>query len=222
MTLPISIIGALQRSAPQLTSLWLEWTGIPNFELCTFEVAKGGTAVRPSQGAESDHGHGPSGPLTTIILPAGIDAAVTWKSIYDVLLFKKRDRAETKAIHIPYRSNAHEAFWDYCEKRELGEVHGPLEWWWALAILRHRGLSAVSALLLEKLGLNEPEFAGFVVSWVNPTLDSRGRMTAETYYPPTHMRLSPPLSAGPKSSLRVDLTAKPQVTKAVVDLALGR
>ena len=207
MSLPISLVGAMQRCAPHLTSLWLEWLGVPDLHGCTFEVTRG-----------SSHG-----PATTIRLPNRVaDPKATWEALADVLSLSPKS-ISTREIQVPYSSKAHQSFWDFARKRE-DMVSGPLEWWWAFCILRLHSVDAASVALLTQLGLKESDFRSSLVNFVNPTLDSRGRLVdASEYRQPIAMEVVEPVDYTSRSTLRIDLTqSQARVATALIEVALSR
>lgn len=208
--LPLSIIGAMQRSAPQLTSLWLEWTGIHDLNRCTFDVAKGAH----------------TGPATIIRLPnSATNATKTWKDLSSVFKVPVKSLS-TKEIYIGYNSNKvhhHENFWKFVALREERVVAGPLEWWWTLCQLRLHSIQAASSALLTALGLNQNEFRDTLVEFVNPTITRRGVLQAETYQQPIAMDVVCPEEYLHRATLRIDLTkSQERISKALLEVALAR
>lgn len=201
--LSLSIIGAMQRTCPKLTALWLEWTGIPDLDKCSFEVKRG------------ERG---SGPWTHIKIPARVsNPYATWEAFYNVVNADKHDRRETTPIVIPYKTDYAQRFWTYCENRH-GQITGPLEWWWALACLRHQGSISASRQLLSALGVSPDKVKAGLVSFVNPTI-LNGDLTGDYYHGPTHMRVHYP--ADRKTRANINIKVSKVIESAVIKTALG-
>lgn len=212
----IGVIGAMQRSHPALTELWLKWTGI-----------NGASRMEFGLGASEDRG---AGPVTQILVSAR--DAHSWKPFCDFLKLAEDDPARTTMpIRLGERSPAHQEFWGSLKKRELEEVDGPLEWWWRLLVLRQRGVHRASKVLLSSLFGEQPEFRGAVVSFINPSLKREGRR-AEDILPLSSYESTKALAlhfVGPreetKTSLEIaldDATLKLRLTSALIDLSVAR
>lgn len=209
-TLPLSIIGAMQRSAPQLTSLWLEWTGIHDLHRCTFDIAKGAN----------------TGPATIIRLPnAASNPTKTWKDLASVFRVPVKTLS-TKEIYIGYNTNKvphHENFWKFVTNREERVAAGPLEWWWVLAQLRLHSVQAASSALFTTLGLNQNDFRDALIEFVNPTLSTRGVLKTGQYVQPIALDVICPEEYLRRATLRIDLTkSQERVSKALLEVALAR
>jgi hypothetical protein len=207
-TLPLSIIGAMQRSSPHLTKLWLEWTDVPDLDACTFDLGRGSA----------------SGPATFVRLPNNCSSPeATWGKLAEIFNVPAAS-ISTRDVYLPYTSKAHQNFWAWAVAREQ-QIASPVEWWWLLVQMRRHGVEQASTMLLAALGLSVSDFRDVVCHWRNPTLDSRGRLVGEVYQQPTALVLVFPVDHRQRANLAIDLSEPAtmnRVMEALLTVALSR
>ena len=162
-----------------MTSLWLEWTGIPNLQYAAFDVVRSADSTIPT---------------SQITLKPMPGLRSTWDRVCDIFGVpedsSERDRMPIRASAY---SDYHQNFWSHMIRRETDEVDGPLEWWWQLMVLRFKGVKRASNALLGYL-FNDTMKNG-LVSFVNPSLNhvstTRDKLLVGlTYSQPTQMYVS--------------------------------
>ena len=178
--IPISLIGAGQRSIPALTSLFLRWTGIPDLERVSFGYERGRK----------------TGPCSNLRFPPGRNTPQTIMAMHDVLGSEADERVVRQNLILAYNDYRHDRWWRYLVTRELQEVQGPLEWWWWLACLRHGGLKQASISMMGFMGVDARHAKRALLSFVNPSLPATTGKLVEsentTYEPPMALRISWP------------------------------
>lgn len=211
----LSVIGAMQRSNPALTQLWLQWTGIRYLDLASFDT------VRPDE-------PGPSG--TQITLAPKLDAREGWDALCDSLgIGADAQERRTMPIRLDAKHTGHSAFWQHMKERELTVVDGPLEWWWRLLVLRQRGIRRASRLLATRVFGDDPFCRAAILSFDNPSLAKEGRRALDictSYKSPQAVVLSVPVSKGSKREALAfslsDAKLRAHLTSSVIDLATTR
>lgn len=159
----VGVIGAMQRAHPALTQLWLQWTGIPDFEWASFGLS------RPEHG---------SNPASVVDLAAKPRYEQTRKMFCDQLGLAEDARERLKSsIYLQAKHPGHAAFWEALRKRELTEVDGPMEWWWRLLVLRLKGVQRASKLLIQATLGDELDHG--IISFDNPSLKPTGRSATD-------------------------------------------
>lgn len=157
----LAIIGAMQRSHPALTQLWLRWTGIPDLEHATFGL------MRAEEGGPPD---------TSVTLPPKPGIQVGWSAFCDAMgLPEDATERRSMPIRITAKDQAHQTFWAAMYKREMNDVDGPLEWWWRLLVLRNRGIARASKKLAIAVFGEDAIFNDCVLSLENKSLLKEGR-----------------------------------------------
>jgi hypothetical protein len=157
----LAVIGAMQRSHPALTQLWLRWTGIPDLEHAEFGLS------RPEEGGAPDT-------RVTFTPKAGVQSG--WQAFCDAMGLEP-DAVERRSmpIHLKAKSKAHLLFWQAMLQREMNDVDGPLEWWWRLLVLRNRGIKRASKKLATAVFGEDAIFNDCVLSLENRSLSKEGR-----------------------------------------------
>lgn len=179
-TVQLGVIGAMQRSHPALTRLWLQWTGVPGLERAAFDM------VRPEEGTN---------PSTQIKLAAQSGVYQTWERLCDTLGMPQ-DAPERRSmpIHLRAKDKSHSSFWGAMKKRELEEVDGPIEWWWRLMVLRYRGVQKASKVLIREAIGDHGALDSGVIHFNNPTLIAPDKpddpIINGQYIQPTHVTVS--------------------------------
>ena len=157
----LAVIGAMQRSHPALTQLWLRWTAIPDLEQATFGL------MRAEEGGPPD---------TSVTLPPKPGILVGWTAFCDTMGLPP-DSLERRSMpmRIAAKEAAHGAFWDAMLQRELNDVDGPLDWWWRLLVLRNRSIKRASKKLATATFGEDQLFDGCILSLENTSLAKEGR-----------------------------------------------
>lgn len=161
----LAIIGAMQRSHPALTQLWLRWTGIPDLEAAEFGLS------RPEEGGHPD---------TQVTLPPKAGIQVGWNQFCDAMgLAEDAQERRSMPIRLTSHHSAHSTFWASMYRREMQDVDGPLEWWWRLLVLRNRGIKRASKKLATAVFGEDAIFNDCVLSLENSSLLKEGRRAEE-------------------------------------------
>jgi len=173
----IGVVGAMQRAHPALTELWLQWTGVPHLERCTFDLRRDEKNV----------------PVTSVKIPALL-ATSTWPAFCDLLQAEEDSNERNQMpVELTAKNPAHDTFWSALRRRERDEVDGPLEWWWHLMQLRYKGIHKASRALLHELTDDRDVLFRGLVHFVNPSLQpghrARQILRSGTYRQPTHMNV---------------------------------
>jgi hypothetical protein len=214
----VGVVGAMQRAHPALTQLWLQWTGIDGLDTATFDTA------RTEENGESG---------SSILFSPKKGLGPGWGQLCDVMALPP-DAAErrTMPVQLSARHPAHTAFWNAMIAREMNEVDGPLEWWWRLAIMRHRGLRTASrALIAAVFGLDDRMLKTATVGFDNPSIKPEARraedlLTTGRYSTPTHLLLVVPVGRDAKKQGLAfsldDAKLRSRLTAALTDIATAR
>ncbi len=148
-TIQIGVVGAMQRSHPALTQLWLRSQGIPGLEYCSFNMTRDDQSPNP---------------MTRIELAAIENQLAQLRAgLCDILGYAEDHvNQRSREVMVGADEEGHQNFWRYVKNREMTVVDGPLEFWWHLLVMRRRGIDRASKVLLRTLA---PQLARGRVSW---------------------------------------------------------
>lgn len=160
----IGLVGAVQRAAPAIAELWLDWVGIPDLSSCEFRVV-------------GDQRH--AVPHSSIFVTSSAEDLEATRELICDYLDIPADAPERKLmpIVVPEDSPSHGVFWARVLRRDAHDVQSPLEFWWTLSIIRHGGPLRASAAFLRALGLKQSRgvFRHALVDINNPSFNPKTR-----------------------------------------------
>lgn len=211
-TIQAGVVGAMQRSHPALSQLWLKSLGIPGIEFCKFNSMR------------DDVGHIPM----TVIELAPIEGKLGQmrQDLCDVLGYPEdHDNRRSSRVMVTHDEEAHQHFWRYARDRELDDVDGPLEFWWELLVIRCRGIKAASRALL---GVIAPDLARGRVSFdscLKTGTSAKSIVPKEGYSHPEQVRVTfPELKNTQYNTVELDLQDlkfKATLVRTLIELAIS-
>lgn len=210
-------VGAMQRCAPALTELFLQWTGIPGAERLTFNVSDLRTRVFEEGVDPPAH----LGIVTEISVPASSPETARHLSDFIELSSDAAQRRSPSMMTFDAHDPAHDAWWRNLAAHDE-EFVSPVEWWWRLLVLRSRGVRTASSRLLFALFGDLEELTGHLVHFVNPSLNTGARTAEESigpdgYHLPTHLDLT--LPHGKVTTVDLDDALSARLSKVLIQIA---
>jgi hypothetical protein len=201
-SLPLAVLGAMQRAHPAITELFFYWTGVPHLAGVTFTF----------QNNEKNEL-----PFSMVILPAHTTTAESQNAIGDLLGFDE-DASERHQSNIvlPYLSQANTNFWEFCAKRQH-ELETPLEFWWYLLVLRSGSPERATSLVLNHLGVYDIFSRRAILSIQNPSIKASARTAKELLVDGAYLRATSVTIQDTAKAIQIPIN--PSIIKSIMLLA---
>lgn len=210
----IGVIGAMQRCQPALTDLFLRWVGVAGLPSISFGIMKADEA-----GTEL---------ITRVGIPPSEGAVQCRDQMADFIGLDPGAEARGRFTWtFDKGSDIHARFWASCRERE-SQVRSPIEFWWALHLLRSRNIRIASQRFLCNLfGEKNPIFDVAVVGFENPSIEwsgrsSRAMLVNGRYRQPVAIKIATPRGRnGDQDGLmgQIDLPLRGRIISSLMQLA---